>query len=53
MKILDIQKEIEQIYFDLEVIAFELVSLNTRFYGKRILVVGCQYVNKHSQDSRY
>ena len=47
------RKEIEQIYFDLEVIAFEYVSLNTRFSRKRILIMWCQYVNKHSQDSRY
>ena len=46
-------KKIEQIIFDLEIIAFELVALNTRFYWERILVIGCQYVNKQFQDFRY
>ena len=35
------QKKIQQIFFDLEIIAFELVGLNTRFYWKRILVIRC------------
>ena len=39
--------------FDFEIIAFELVALDTRFYWERILVIGCQYVNKQSQDFRY
>ena len=30
----------------------ELVSLNTRFYWERMLVIGCQYVNKQFQDFR-
>ena len=47
------QKKIQQIFFDLEIIAFELVSLNTRFYWERILVIGCQNVKKQSQDFRY
>ena len=46
-------KKIEQIIFDLEIIAFELVALNTHFYCERILVIGCQYGNKQSQDLRY
>ena len=29
------QKQIQRIYFDLDVIAFHLVSLNTRFYWER------------------
>ena len=47
------QKKIEQIFFDFEIIAFELVALNTRFDCERVLVIGCQDVNKQSQDSRY
>ena len=43
------QKKIQKFFFDLEIIAFELVALNTRFYWERILVIGCQYVNKQSQ----
>ena len=46
-------KKIGQIYFDLDIIAFELVSLNTPFYWEKILVIGCQYLNKHFQDDRY
>ena len=42
-----------EITFDLEIIAFKLVALNTRFYWERILVIGCQYVNKQSPDFRY
>ena len=40
------QKKIDKIFFDLEIIAFELVVLKTGFYWERILVIGCQYVNK-------
>ena len=47
------QKKIEKIFFHFEIIAFELVPLDTRFYWERILVIGCQYVNKQSQDFRY
>ena len=47
------QKKIEKIYFDFEMIAFELVALNTRFYWERIPVIGCQYVTKQYQDLRY
>ena len=36
-----------------KIIAFELVSLKTRFYRERILVIGSQYVNEQSQDFRY
>ena len=43
MYIPDIQKDIQKIYFDLEIIAFDLVSLDTRFYLERILVIGYQY----------
>ena len=47
------QKKIEKILFDFEVIALELVSINTGVYWERILVIGCQYLNKISQDFRY
>ena len=47
------QKKYEQKFFDVEIIAFELVALNSRFYRERILVIGCEYVNKKSQDFRY
>ena len=47
------QKKIQKIFFDLEIIAFELVKLNIRFYWERILVIGYQYVNKQSHDLRY
>ena len=46
------QKEIEKIFFDFEIIAFELVALETRFYWDNILAIGCQYLNKQSQDFR-
>ena len=47
------QKKIQKIFFDFEIIAFELVALNSRFYWERILVIECQYANKNSQDDRY
>ena len=47
------QKEIDEILFYFEVIPFELVLLNTRFYWERIVVIRSQYVNKMSQDCRY
>ena len=47
------QKKISQIFFGCEIIAFELVALDTRFYWENILVIGCQYLNKQSQDSRH
>ena len=47
------QKKIQKMFFGLLIIAFELVALNTRFYSEKILVIGCQYVNKQSQDFRY
>ena len=46
-------EKIEKIYVDFEIVAFELVPLNSRFYWERILVIGCQYVNKQSQNFRY
>ena len=53
MQIPETQKKIQKIFFDLELIAFELIALNTRFYLERTLIIGCQYVNKQSQDMRY
>ena len=47
------QKKIEKLFFSYDIITFELVALNTRFYWERMLVIGCQYVNKQSQDFRY
>ena len=47
------QQETGKIFFDFEIIPFQLVALDTRFYLERILVIGCQYVNKQSQDFRY
>ena len=47
------EKNIEKIFFGLEIIAFELVTLNTRFYLENILVIGSQYANKESGDFRY
>ena len=46
------QKKIQTIFFDFEIIVFELVPLDAHFYWERILVIGCQYVNKQSQDFR-
>ena len=53
MYIPEMQKKVEKIFLDFETIAFELVLLKTRFYWDRILVIGCQYVKKQSQDFRY
>ena len=47
------QEKIEKIFFSFKIIASELDALNTRFYWERILVMGCQYVNKQFQDFRY
>ena len=47
------QKRVQKIFFDFVIIAFELLALNTRFDGERIPVIGCQSVNKQSQDFRY
>ena len=46
-------EKIKKIFFDLEIIAFELVPLNTRFYRERILLMGSQSVHKESQDFQY
>ena len=47
------KQKTQKMFFDFEKIAFEFVALDTRFYWKRILVIGCQYVNKQSQDFTY
>ena len=46
-------KKIQEFFFGSEIIAFELVALNTRFYWENILVIGCHYANKESQDFIY
>ena len=52
MQIFKMQKKIEEIFLDMEIFEFELVALETRFYWERILVIGCEYVNKQSPDFR-
>ena len=47
------QKKVEKMFFSFEIIEFELVALDTRFYWERILVVGCEYIKKQSQDFWY
>ena len=47
------QTKIEKIFFDFEIIAFELVPLDTRLYWERLFVIGYQYDNKYCQDFRY
>ena len=42
------QKKNQKIIFGFEIIAFELVALNTRFYWDNILVIGSHYANKES-----
>ena len=53
MQIPEMQKKIQEIFFGLEIMAFELVVLNTRFYWEIMFVIGCQYVNKKCQDFIY
>ena len=47
------QQKTNKIFFNFEIIAFQLFALDTRFYWERILVIGCQYVNKQSQYLKY
>ena len=47
------KKKIQKINFGAEIIAFELVELNNRFYWENILVIEIHYANKESQDLRY
>ena len=42
------QTKIKKIYLGFEIIAFELVALDTHFYWEKILFIGCEYVNKQS-----
>ena len=58
MKIVEMKKKYIYIYmeqgiFDFEIIAFELVSLNSHFYWQITLLLGCQYVNTQDQDFIY
>ena len=53
MYIPEIEKKVQEIFFGLEIIAFELVTLNTRFYLENILVIRCEYANIESEDFRY
>ena len=46
-------KKIQKMFFGFEIIAFELVALNTRFYWENILLIGIHYANKQSEDLRY
>ena len=46
------KKKIQKINFGAEIIAFELVALNNRFYWENRLVIGIQYANKESEDFR-
>ena len=45
MPILEMQIKMDEIFFDLQIIALELVALKKLFYRERILVIGCQSVN--------
>ena len=47
------EQEIGETFWVLEKSAFELISLNTHFYLKRIPAIASQYVNKQSHDFRY
>ena len=47
------QRKIEKIFFDLEIISFDLVALNTGFKREIILVIACPNVEKQSHDFRY
>ena len=49
----EIQKKIQKSFFGWEIIAFELVAWNIRFYWENILVIGSQYGKKESQDIRH
>ena len=44
------QKKIEKMFCNFEIIAIELVALNTLFYWERILFIRGQYVEKQSQE---
>ena len=40
------QKKIQQIFFDFEILAFELVTLTSPFYWERILASGLNMLTK-------
>ena len=39
-------KKIQKTFFGLEIVDFELVTLNTSFYWENILVIGCPKMEK-------
>ena len=41
---MEMQREIPKIFFDFQLIALELVPLNTSFYREKLLFIGCHYV---------
>ena len=45
-------QKIQKMFSDFEIIAFELLVLNTGFYWEKMHFIGCNYVNKESQDFR-
>ena len=47
------QKKIQKMFSDCDIIAFELVALNTCFYWENIPVIGCHYAKKESQGFSY
>ena len=47
------QRKIQKLFFDLEIIVFDFVALKTGFKWERILVIGCQFVKKQPQDYRF
>ena len=42
MQMSEMQEKIQTTFFDFEIIAYELVALDTRFYWERTFVIGCQ-----------
>ena len=46
------QKKVQKIFLDFDIIAFELFMLKTHFYWENIFVIGCQHPNKECQDLR-
>ena len=51
-RFLTLSLKIQEMYFSLEIIAFEFVALNNFFDWERILFIGFQNVNKQSQNFR-
>ena len=48
MQIWEMQREIEKIFFDFQIIAFELVALNTRFYTQREYILSSVHMFTNS-----